>query len=100
MLNLGVYAVSNQTFPNFTSQYYQNVYDMTNYFHPNPTTVQDVIQASCGADGARDFVKVHSKASIKSIERLKVGEFESPASTDSLFMPLAVLLAAALLLIL
>jgi len=67
-------------------QYYKSVYDLSFFLHPEPTAVQDVIVDSCGADGTKDFVKVHPKALIKSFERLKIGEIHSGAVSAAMLV--------------
>jgi cytochrome b involved in lipid metabolism len=69
--------------------YYEYVYEMSYYIHPEPSEVQSVIKTSCGSDGTKDFVKVHPKAVIKSIGKLKVGKY-SMSMRMSLYIPLVV----------
>jgi cytochrome b involved in lipid metabolism len=53
-------------------RYYEDIYELTYYAHPNPPG-QSVIYMGCGKDGTPDFVSIHPRDVLKSVDKYKIG---------------------------
>jgi len=72
--------------------YYNEVYDLTRYGHPNPPGMR-VIDMACGQDGTRNLTAVHPRDLLEQVADMKVGWLKeaSGASRIAAGLPLALL---------